>query len=285
MAPALASMLALGLIAGCTTSAPTDDPSPPQARGSSPAPGPAVGVGTPAVPVVGRWRPRPGLSWQWQLSGRVDTSVGARVFDIDGADNSAATVRSLHRKGAKVICYISAGSWERWRGDATAFPASVLGRRLDGWPGERWLDIRRTDVLLPIMERRIADCRSKGFDGVEPDNVDGYANRSGFPLTAADQLAYNRAIARLAHKHGLAVGLKNDAEQVRALEPHFDFAVVEECVAYDECDAYRPFIRAGKAVFHAEYRGSMARICRESERLGLSTIKKRLDLGAYRRTC
>ena len=231
------------------------------------------------------WTPKPGVSWQWQLSGKVDTSVRAKVFDIDGEDSPRALVKELRAKGARVICYISAGSWEEWRSDADAFPASVKGRNLDGWPGEKWLDIRRLDVLLPIMERRIARCRAKGFDALEPDNVDGYTNRTGFRLTAAHQLAYNKAIAKLAHGHGMAVGLKNDPDQVRSLVRHFDFAVVEECVTYDECAAWRPFIKAGRAVFHAEYVGSLSRICATTKPLGFSTIKKHRNLGAYRRAC
>lgn len=231
------------------------------------------------------WAPKPGVSWQWQLSGKVDTSVRAKVFDIDGADSSRELVKKLHAKGARVICYISAGSWEDWRKDASAFPDSVKGSDLDGWPGEKWLDIRRLDVLLPIMEKRIAACRAKGFDAVEPDNVDGYTNDSGFPLTAADQLAYNKAVAKIAHRHGMAVGLKNSPDLVRALVRHFDFAVVEECVTYRECAEWRPFTRAGKAVFHAEYKGSMKTICATTKPLGFSTIKKHRNLDAYRRTC
>ena len=33
---------------------------------------------------------------------------------------------------------------------------------------------------------------SAGCDGVEPDNVDGYVNDTGFDLTAGDQLDFNR---------------------------------------------------------------------------------------------
>ncbi|MFN7148907.1 MAG: endo alpha-1,4 polygalactosaminidase, partial [Microthrixaceae bacterium] len=84
--------------------------------------------------------PRPGLSWQWQLTGAVDTSVGADVFDVDLFDTSAAVVSALHARGARVVCYMSAGSFEDWRPDASRFPSSVLGSALDGWPGERWLD-------------------------------------------------------------------------------------------------------------------------------------------------
>ena len=231
------------------------------------------------------WAPKPGTTWQWQLSGKVDSSVRAKVFDIDGEGSSRALVKKLQAKGARVICYISVGSWEEWRGDAASFTEEVKGRELDGWPGERWLDVRRLDVLLPIMDRRIAACRAKGFDAVEPDNMDGFANSTGFPLTSSDQLAYNKAIARLAHRHGMGVGLKNDPDHVRALVRHFDFAVVEECVAYGECAAWKPFIKAGKAVLHAEYTGSVAKICAKTRPLGFSTIKKHRNLDAYRRTC
>ncbi|HYO18738.1 MAG TPA: endo alpha-1,4 polygalactosaminidase, partial [Dermatophilaceae bacterium] len=180
---------------------------------------------------------------------------------------------------------ISAGSWEDWRSDADAFPETVKGKELDGWPGERWLDIRRLDVLLPIMDERMAACRAKGFDAVDPDNMDGYTQDSGFTITAADQLTYNKAIARLAHRYGMGVGLKNDPEQVADLVPHFDFAVVEQCVVYGECAAWTPFITDGKAVLHVEYDGRMSEICAATKPLGFSTIKKHLNLDAYRRVC
>jgi hypothetical protein len=211
--------------------------------------------------------------------------VPAEVYDIDWEETSEAQVRRLHDAGRRVICYLNAGAYEEWRPDAAAFPDDVLGAPLDGWPGERWLDIRRTDVLLPIIAARMDVCRAKGFDAVEPDNVDGYSNASGFPLSAQDQLTYNTALARLAHERGLSVGLKNDVEQVADLEPHFDFAVNEECLAYDECEAYRPFLRAGKAVFHVEYDMPSAEGCATTHSLGLSTIVKDLDLGPGLRDC
>jgi hypothetical protein len=231
------------------------------------------------------WRPAVGTTWQWQLSGTVDVTVPAEVFDIDAEVNTAATVAELHRRGAKVICYIDVGTWEGYRRDAAAFPASVLGNRVDGWDQERWLDIRQRSVLLPIMEARIAACAAKGFDAVEPDLVEGYRSNTGFPITAADQLAYNRAIADLAHKYGLGVGLKNDAGQVTQLEPYFDFAVVEECAVYNECSAYLPFIRAGKAVLHVEYAGSTSSFCPTTTALGFSSMKKRVSLDAWREVC
>ncbi|UYQ65900.1 endo alpha-1,4 polygalactosaminidase [Streptomyces peucetius] len=255
---AVVAALVLALLAACTA---------PDGGGSRP-----------------RWLPRPGTDWQWQLDGRIDHGVDVPVYDIDGFENDASTVRRLHREGRKVICYINAGAWEDFRPDAGQFPRSVLGSP-NGWAGERWLDIRRLDVLRPLMAARIEMCRERGFDAVEPDLLDGWTNDTGFPLTAAHQLAYNRMIARLAHERGLSVGLKNDLDQVPELVDDFDFAVNEECAQYGDCAALTPFVEAGKAVFHVEYALPLDRFCGETERLGLSSMRKRLDLGAWRRPC
>ncbi|MGB2711945.1 MAG: endo alpha-1,4 polygalactosaminidase, partial [Conexibacter sp.] len=160
----------------------------------------------------------------------------------------------------------------------------VLGAG-NGWPGERWLDVRRLRTLAPILRARLAMCRAKGFDAVEPDNVDGYANETGFALRARDQLAFNRWVARAAHAHGLAVALKNDLDQAPALARSFDFAILEQCFQYGECGKARPFLRAGKAVFDAEYELPRSAFCPAAERLGIQALRKRVDLGAWRETC
>jgi endo-alpha-1,4-polygalactosaminidase (GH114 family) len=111
----------------------------------------------------------------------VDPSVDASLFDIDAFDNSAALVRRLHDAGKKVYCYVDAGSWERWRPDASTFPGQVLGNDYVGWPGERWLDVRRIDLLAPIMLARMRLCARKGFDGVQFDNIEGVGQRDRVP--------------------------------------------------------------------------------------------------------
>ena len=233
----------------------------------------------------GWWAPTKGTTWQWQLSGAIDTSVNAPVFDIDGEQNTAATVAALHAKGAKVICYFDAGGWENYRADATSFPEVVKGNTVGGWPDEKWLDIRRLDILIPIMEKRVQDCVTKGFDAIEPDLMDGYTNKTGFPLTYQDQLNYNRALADLGHKYGLGVALKNDPEQVKDLVNNFDFVIVEECAQYNECSEYKPFSDAGKAVLHVEYQGTLDSFCPTTKAMGFSSMKKKLDLTSWREVC
>ncbi|KAD3515439.1 endo alpha-1,4 polygalactosaminidase [Arthrobacter yangruifuii] len=251
------------------------------AAASPPAPPATGGQAASAAPV---WRPSPADSWQWQLSGAIDVTVQADIFDVDFETTTTEEIDALKQQGRRLVCYFSAGSWEDYRGDAGQFPLAVRGEPMDGWPDEQWLDIRQQDVLLPIVAARMDACAAKGFDAVEPDNLDGYVNETGFPLTAQDQLAYNRAVARLAHDRGLSVALKNDVDQIPELVEDFDFAINEECVRYDECGLYAPFTGAGKAVLHVEYQGGLG-FCPDARRQGFSSMLKPLDLGAARSPC
>ena len=238
---------------------------------------------------AGVYQPKPGTSWQWQLSGLpLDTSFDVEVYDIDLVETQPAEIDALHAAGRKVLCYFSAGSWESFRPDAADFPASVKGSSLDPpFADELWLDIR-SSVVRDIMKKRLDLAVTKKCDGVEPDNVDGYSNDNGFGLTAADQLDFNKFIANEAHARSLSVGLKNDLEQLGDLVDSFDWALNEECYAYNECETYTStFIQAGKAVFHAEYvvEGELGAVCAVTKPLQLSTLIKHIELDAYRVPC
>ena len=237
------------------------------------------------MPCDGCYVPLPGLDWQYQLRSAPDPARPFDLWIVDMFDTEAPAVADLHEAGGHVACYISAGSWEDWRPDAGDFPEHVLGDELEGWPGERWLDIRALDELGPIMGARLDQCAAKGFDAVDFDNVNGYLQRSGFPLTAEDQLAYNRWLANAAHERGLSVGLKNDGEQAADLVAYFDFAVVEQCFQYKECVLYRGFTEAGKAVLEVEYELTRKQFCGRAARLSFDALRKRYALGAWRRAC
>ncbi|MER7702278.1 endo alpha-1,4 polygalactosaminidase [Kitasatospora sp. NPDC097605] len=258
----------------------------PATPGTPNTPGAPGTPGTPGTPGAAgaRWQPTPGLAWQWQLGGAVDQSVDVPVYDIDGFETDASVVAALHAKGRKVICYINAGSWEDFRPDSAAFARALQGSG-NGWKGEKWFDIRRIDQLKPLMAARFDMCKQKGFDAVEPDTIEAYNQDSGFPLTADDQLRYNRMLAALAHERGLAIGLKNDLEQIPALLGDFDFAVNEECAQFDECARLSPFIQAGKAVFHVEYKLGTEKFCARTRALGFSSMQKKLELDAWRKPC
>jgi endo-alpha-1,4-polygalactosaminidase (GH114 family) len=274
-----------------------------------------------------RWQPQPRERWQYQLESsdprRATTGgihvgicerpasggpcVRAHVFDIDlyqdgrisGNDHTVnvAAVRAIHRRGAHAVCYVSAGTAERFRPDYERYVRfdRRIGHRLLGKPfsdrfsNEYWLNLSdgrgQRDFILRRIEARTAKCADAGFDGIEYDVVDAYAQGrrvTGWRITAHMQHLFNRALARIAHAHGLAVGLKNDLGQVPLLEPRFDFAINEQCFQHRECTnnpapGYKAFIRAGKPVFQVEYRIRPKRFCGDASRLGISAVKKARD--------
>lgn len=268
-----------------TITSPAPSPTPTAPTPTAPTePAPTTPT-TPTTPAATWWKPSPFLRWQIQYTGKLDTSYNVDAYNIDLFDNSAANISMLKAQGKKVICYFSAGSYENWRPDASRFPAAVLGKNLDGWPGERWLDVRNLAALGPIMTARLDMARSKGCDAVDPDNVDGYIQNSGFAITGAHQITYNRFLADEAHKRGLAIGLKNDVDQVVQLEPYFDFAVNEECYKYNECRTLLPFIKAGKPVLHIEYDRATSTFCPSVNQLGFSSVRKNLSLDSFVQFC
>lgn len=249
----------------------------------------AAPVVTPSLPppvrCSGCWHPALKASWQWQLQGTINQSLHVVMYDVDMFDTSASVVASLHKARRIVICYIDAGTWESWRPDANKFPKSVKGNSVSGFSNERWLDIRQQSILDPIMKARMNLCKSKGFNGVEFDNVDGYTNNTGFPLTASEQLSYNVFLANAAHTRGLSVALKNDLDQVTTLLQYFDWALDEQCFQYQECNKLVPFIKANKAVMEVEYNLSTSRFCPKANAMKFNSMKKHFSLDAYRVAC
>lgn len=229
-----------------------------------------------------------GASLAWQLVEPVDTSIEADVYDIDLFTNDASVVRGLHGQGKKVICYLSAGTWEPYRPDTEEFPMEAVGKPYaPPFEDEKWLDIK-DQRIRDIMKKRLDLCKAKGFDGVEPDNVDGFQQDTGFEITAQDQLEYNQWLAQQAHARGLSVGLKNDGEQVEDLVEDFDFALVEECVSDGFCEQFKAFADAGKAVFIVEYTDggvTLDELCATAKRREFFGLLKNRNLDAFEQTC
>ncbi|KAH8656825.1 endo alpha-1,4 polygalactosaminidase precursor [Ilyonectria robusta] len=246
------------------------------------------------------WVPAVGTSWQIVLNSSLDidprhpsVTPDVEVFNIDLFDNSAQTIAALHSLNKKVICYFSAGTFEEWRPDASEFAKSDLGKAMDDWPGEKWLDLRSENVRS-IMARRIKLAAEKGCDGIDPDNVDGYSNNNGVGLKKADSIDFIKFLSREARKYGLSIGLKNAGEIIPDVIDVVDFQVNEECVKYNEGETFGAFINAGKAVFHIEYpRGAPGSVSAKSRGKisgakgteGFSTLLKTMDLDGWVQFC
>ncbi|MBI9048926.1 MAG: endo alpha-1,4 polygalactosaminidase [Anaerolineaceae bacterium] len=240
-----------------------------------------------AMPQTDWWKPQAGLTWQIQFTGKLDLDLETDMIDLD-MEVDHSTVNYYHARGTRVVCYISAGSYEDWRADADQFPEEVLGLDYEGWAGEKWLDIRRIDLLAPIMQNRMDECVAKDFDGVEFDNLEVYTNNTGFPLTYKDQLTYAQWLADQAHMRGLAIGQKNASDMVNDLVDLFDFAIVEDAFYYEWTTDLLPYIQADKPVFAVEYTdlaGDLGAYCEESKVLGFSTILKHRNLDRWLEIC
>lgn len=175
-----------------------------------------------------------------------DTTTAARIRALKDFYNEK------YSKKIRLVSYLSGGTYEYYRPDTASFSDEVIGNRIFDkfdensiptyWPGEKWLDFRRLDILKKIMEKRVKLAKKVGFDGIEWDNIDIslYSDMKiehsycGFEIKLVDQLKYNKTLANITHKHGLAVGLKNNIEQLRHLHEYYDFAMNEEMYTNDK---------------------------------------------------
>jgi hypothetical protein len=247
---------------------------------------PANGLDPNVPPVTqGDWyRPAADVTWQWQIDGSINPSYDVALYDIDLFDAPAGVLQALRGRGVRVLCYFSAGTYEPGRADGASIPESARGRPLADFPDERWLDVRDIRVFA-LMRSRLERAVERGCDAVEPDNVDGFTNDTGFALSASDQLAFNRNLANEAHRLGLGIALKNDGDQAAELVDYFDLELNEECHEYDECEQLQPFVARGKPVLNVEYTDDLAAalrlravVCPDANAAGLRTLILPLDL-------
>jgi hypothetical protein len=236
------------------------------------------------------WKPPPHPSFDIQLTElRSDTVPQVDIAELD-IDTPPTVLEAVRARGTRLICYFSAGLRESGRGDAASFPPAVTGKTYGQSQG-RWLDIRKIEALAPAMTARIERCKEKGFDAIDPDNLDGYENRSGFSLTKADAARYAEWLMQAAHARGLAVALRNSSSIAGGMnDAGFDLAVAESCFRYGFCGKYAPFIASGKPVLDIEYKNegmSLSKFCGAAKEKGIDAILKRSSarIDASRETC
>ncbi|KAJ3051422.1 hypothetical protein HDU99_008434, partial [Rhizoclosmatium hyalinum] len=159
------------------------------------------------------------------------------------------------------------------RDDFAAFTAidNAIGNVYKGWEGENYIDFR-IPAVRDLLTNRLEQAKDKGCDAVDPDNIAlDYSNGSGFTpdISKDDQNEFIQWLTAEAHRIGLGVGCKNCAslwtdETRDAVISLFDFAVVEECDRYNECDKYEGFIAQMKPVYDIEYTDATGGDCSDA---------------------
>ncbi len=222
------------------------------------------------------WQPKASdnLIWYITYQGNINTEIPADVFFLDG-DVSQSVINTLKSRGKKVMCYISVGSLENWRSDFSAFPDDVIGNDYTGWPGEAWLDVSNIAALAPLLRARLDQCQSKGFDGIDADNVNGYANNTGFEISKSHAIRFIKWLAVESHSRGLAFSLKNSEDLASEVVNEVDMLQTESCSVYSNCRAASVIVDANKPVWMLEYEGvndNWLSACNLANSLGFSAI-------------
>jgi hypothetical protein len=220
----------------------------------------------------------------YQLSGDLDLDSDAEVFLVDLFDVETQDLDALHERGRLVVAYLSAGSLEPWRADADQFPAQVIGRPLDGYPRERWLDVRDGQVRT-LMRARLQLARDKGFDGVFASALGAYRVDSGFALSQQDQVDYDRFLAATSRELGLSSVLSGDFELASELDDAFDWVLASQCIARQRCDALLPFVALGVPVLDLESAGERPQLCERATELGVSVMVQEPDSDVWSDAC
>lgn len=236
------------------------------------------------------FRPLPNQLLRLSLS-RLPDDVGEVWADMVEVDADSATeefVAQMHAANKPVLCYINVGAYENWRADRGSFPASVIGNSYVGWRGEYWLDIRRIDIIGPIMAARMQRAKAKGCDGIDPDNMDSHLQKTGFAITRDHQLAYSQWLANTAHAMGLGIGQKNAQDLVPELVSYFDWALVESCSVGKWCGQMLPYAQAGKLVIQVEYDSGeiwLEDFCPDAVSHGFTAFITNRELDGWQEAC
>jgi hypothetical protein len=259
--------------------------------GDVPRDGAAPGEGGTGGPIT--LPPAGKVSWDWQIGAGTEANVGlpagVKLLDIDGFDISAGKVASLKSAGVYTVCYINAGSYEPNRPDSASYPQALKVQADPDWPGEFFLDV--TDVLKPdsvlakILRARFKMCKDKGFDALEPDNLQNDENVTGGRITTQQQLDFNGWVADEAHAAGLAVFQKNGPDKVllkdrtgKMMVEKFDGILNEQCQEFSECTALAEYPKRGKLALNVEYKKTLTVDCAASDNLQINSLKKDLPL-------
>jgi uncharacterized repeat protein (TIGR01451 family) len=249
-----------------------------------------ITVQNPPAPGTINLPPTGKIGWDWQIGASGDSNVtvpaGVTLLDLDGFNISASKISSLKAQGIYTVCYLDVGSWEPGRPDSDQYPAYLKIKQDPDWPAEYFLDItdvwKTNSVLATILRNRFKMCADKGFDAIEPDNLQNDENAKGL-ITLQQQIDFNGWVADNAHDFNLAVFQKNGPDKIllkdktgKMMVEKFDGILNEECQQYTECAPLAEYVKRGKLALNTEY--SQTLNCTTSNTYTINSIRKDLGL-------
>jgi hypothetical protein len=260
-------------------------------------------AGLAGLPATSAAYPAPGSAHIWDTDLFMDsgTSSGRTLRIPTGV---SPVVKAIHAAGHYSICYVEVGAFQTGYPDNRDFAPADYGNRakryqMQGYANEWYFDIAGfkgyvagkpgtlTGAAVDIAKalgKRFHWCALEGQDAVEPDDLDGYTNRSasgarggGWGLTKADSAGFERWIAYQTHADGLAVFQKNDPANAPQDVSLFDGVITEECNYYtDPCAGsggdWNGYLAKRKPILNAEYKQdgeTTAKFCPADRRWGI----------------
>jgi hypothetical protein len=254
-------------------------------------------LAAPAMAAPSVYQPAQATDWQWMLNGTLNTNNATQMgtgvtawngdtppgdnpelYDIDGIENTASTVSTLHGLGDHAICYIEVGTAGNYytaaqEGIPTTYYAQLknagdLGNKLSGYK-EYFININASSAVSIIEAMIQQQCSAKGFDAVETDLDETFNNNegnTGFTITKANEETYLETLANYMHGLGLGWIAKNlddteNASFVNDMQPYAQGMISEQCNQYNTCSYLSSFLSAGKWIGNAEYKNDPGTFC------------------------
>jgi hypothetical protein len=252
--------------------------------------------------------PAPGSANIWDT----DLFQDSNRADAGIPTGPSPVVRAIHAAGHYSICYVEVGAYQQGFPDNGHFARSDYGglgdraTQMQGYSNEYWFNLtgfrhyvsghrgtlRGAAVnIAQALDKRFGWCKSERQDAVEPDDLDGYTNKSTggqtpWGMTQADAAGFERWLAYDIHSHGLAAFQKNDGANATVGARMFDGMIIEECNYYkDPCtgpggDA-TAYLARHKPVLNAEYTAdgeNTAGFCSADENAGIVGALFSVDL-------
>ena len=222
-----------------------------------------------------------------------EIKTSSQIVDLDVLDTEKTTIEKLKKQWKVVIWYINVWAIENYRDDYKNFPKNVIWKTYSWWEDEKYLDVRKYEDFKKYILNRLDIAQEKGFDWIEPDNMDTYDNFSEtwFKILQWDMKEYLTWLNIEVNKRWMFLIQKNAPELSLKMEKKFDAALLEWAFYNNFEDDFKNYIKNWKKVFNVEYTDNTTKkyflenICPKSKKMWFISILKNRNLDDFIVNC